>query len=88
MSNGKGSRRRPRAITCAEEADRWDATFGMREDCRYDTMTNGQTITVRVTHLPTGTYGIATGTKPIPTRALAHASLDSKLATVNKSNTD
>ena len=27
MSNGKGHTRRPRAITRAEEADRWDATF-------------------------------------------------------------
>lgn len=27
MSNGKGSRRRPRAITRAEEADRWQRTF-------------------------------------------------------------
>lgn len=87
MSNGKGDTRRPRAITRAEEAQRWDATFGMREDCRYDTMTNGQTITVRVTHLPTGTYGIATGTKPIPTRALAHTSLDYKLGAVKKRDT-
>lgn len=28
MSNGKGDTRRPRAITSAEEAQRWDATFG------------------------------------------------------------
>ena len=28
MSNGKGHTRRPRAITRAEDADRWDATFG------------------------------------------------------------
>ena len=27
MSNGKGDTRRPRAITRAEEAQRWDATF-------------------------------------------------------------
>lgn len=28
MTNGKGSARRPRAITSAEEADRWHRTFG------------------------------------------------------------
>lgn len=32
MSNGKGDTRRPRAITSAEEAQRWDATFGPPRD--------------------------------------------------------